>query len=51
MKLSKWAKSQGICYRTAWNWFKNGTLPVEAYQTKTGTIIVKVEEKENANKN
>lgn len=40
MKLSTWAKSQGICYRTAWNWFKAGKLPVESYQTKTGTIIV-----------
>ena len=40
MKLSTWAKSQGICYRTAYNWFKSGKMPVKAYQTKTGTIIV-----------
>ena len=40
MKLSQWAKHQGITYRTAWNWFKAGKLPVKAIQTKTGTILV-----------
>ena len=41
MKLSAWAKKQGISYRTAWRWFKDGTLPVEVEQTPTGTILVK----------
>jgi predicted site-specific integrase-resolvase len=41
MKLSTWAKKEGVCYRTAWNWFKNGTLPVNAEQTPTGTILIK----------
>lgn len=40
MKLSEWARLQGISYRTAWNWFKTGTLPVKAVQTGTGTILV-----------
>ena len=40
MKLSTWAKKQGISYRTAWRWFKEGKLPVRAEQTKTGTILV-----------
>jgi len=41
MKLSKWAKSQGINYSTAYSWFKKGCLPVAAYQIKeTGTIII-----------
>ncbi len=40
MKLSEWAKSQGINYQTAFKWFKKGKLPVPAYQTKTKTIIV-----------
>lgn len=40
MKLSEWAKRQGITYRTAWRWFRKGILPVRAYQTETGTIIV-----------
>ena len=41
MKLSTWAKKNGISYRTAWRWFKNGKLPVVAEQTKTGTILIK----------
>ena len=40
MKLSTWAKKQGISYRTAWRWFKEGKLPVRAEQTKTGTILI-----------
>ncbi len=28
MKLSEWAKLQGVSYRTAWRWFKSGGLPV-----------------------
>lgn len=27
MKLSQWAKKQGITYRTAFQWFKDGKLP------------------------
>jgi len=42
MKLSEWAKSQGITYQTAFYWFQRGKLPVPAYQTKTGTIIVEI---------
>jgi len=42
MKLSQWAKQQGITYRTAWNWFKAGKMPVKTIQTKTGTILVDV---------
>lgn len=41
MKLSSWAKKQGISYRTAWRWFKEGTLPVVAEQTASGTILIK----------
>lgn len=40
MKLSEWSKKQGICYKTAWLWFKEGKLPVPAKQTATGTILV-----------
>lgn len=40
MKLSVWAKSQGISYKTAHNWFKNNKLPVKSYQTDSGTIII-----------
>jgi len=40
MKLSDWAKQQGIAYITAWRWFKQGKLPVSAYKTPTGMILV-----------
>jgi predicted site-specific integrase-resolvase len=39
MKLSDWAKKQGISYRTAWNMFKNSLLPT-AYKLPSGTIII-----------
>jgi predicted site-specific integrase-resolvase len=41
MKLSAYAKRVGVSYRTAWNWFKAGKL--DAYQTSTGTVIVREE--------
>jgi len=40
MKLSEWAKQQGIGYATAWRWFRDGHLPVPFEQTATGTILV-----------
>lgn len=40
MKLSAWAKEQGLCYRTAWRMWKMGKLPVYAEQLPTGTVIV-----------
>ncbi len=40
MKLSEWAKQQGITYRTAWRWWKAGKLPIPAEQMATGTVIV-----------
>jgi hypothetical protein len=27
MRLNARAKTQGVSYRTAWEWFKNGTVP------------------------
>jgi len=44
MKLSVWAKKQGISYQTAFNWFKAGKLPAKAIQTKTGTILIQDQE-------
>lgn len=38
MKLSTYAKKTGICYKTAWNWYKAGRI--QGYQSETGTIIV-----------
>jgi putative resolvase len=42
-KLSVWAKSQGISYKTAWRMWKDGRLPVPAEQMATGTVIVHAE--------
>ena len=39
MKLSHWAKKQGITYRTAWEYFRTGKLPT-AYKLPGGAIIV-----------
>ena len=40
MKLSTWAKQQGITYKTAYRMFRNGTLPIRHEQFQTGTIMV-----------
>ena len=42
MKLSAWAKLQGITYQTAWSMYKSGKLK-NAYQLPTGTIIIQEE--------
>lgn len=39
MKLSVWAKKQGISYTTAYSWFKAGRVP-NSKQYDNGTIIV-----------
>jgi len=39
MKLSVWAKKQGISYLTAYRWFKDGKIS-GAVQYDTGTILV-----------
>jgi len=41
MKLSEWARKQGISYKTAWRWVRQGKMPVPFEQTPTGTILVK----------
>lgn len=43
MKLSHWAKKQGISYQTAWRYWKTKQLPVAAKQLSTGTILVEEE--------
>jgi putative resolvase len=40
MKLSDWARSRGIKYKTAWLRWRDGTLPVAAEQMAAGTILV-----------
>lgn len=48
MKLSDWARQNGITYKTAWKWWKAGKLPVPARQMPTGTILVEPVEREDA---
>ena len=48
MKLSDWARRNGIAYQTAWKWWKAGKLPVPARQMPTGTILVEALEREEA---
>jgi putative resolvase len=45
MKLSAWAKANGLTYQTAWlrlrgRMWRNGKLPASAEQLPTGTVIV-----------
>ena len=42
MKLSEWADRQGVHYMTAWRWWRAGKLPVPAYQSASGSIIVEL---------
>src|SRR6266516_2285335 len=44
MKFSQYAKKAGISYKTAWTWYKAGTL--DAYHTPTGMVVVRDPEME-----
>jgi hypothetical protein len=41
MKLSAWARRQGVHYNTALRWVTNNKMPVAFERTATGTILVK----------
>jgi predicted site-specific integrase-resolvase len=43
MKLSAWAKANGLTYKTAWRMWRDGKLPIPAEQLATGTVVVQVE--------
>src|SRR5215467_2837967 len=40
MKLSAWAKANGLPYKPAWRMWRDGRLPTPAEQLPTGTVIV-----------
>ena len=44
MKLSEWAKKNGLSYRTAYRLFASGKLPCRVRQLETGTILVDEED-------
>jgi putative resolvase len=46
MKLSQYAKQQGISYSTALRWWHQGAI--RGYQAPSGTIIVETEGKPRA---
>ena len=41
MKLSEWARRNGVTYKTAWRWIKEGKFPVPYEKKPSGTILVK----------
>lgn len=40
VKLSEWARRQGVSYQTAWRWVRDGKMPVPVRQAASGTWIV-----------
>ena len=40
MKLSEWARQQGVSYQTAWRWVKDAKMPVPVRQAPSGTRLV-----------
>lgn len=40
MKLSLWAKKEGIHYNTAYRWYREGTMPVRAWKSESNSIFV-----------
>jgi putative resolvase len=43
VNLTEWARAQGIAPRTAYRWFREGTLPVPAERVGPRTILVNIE--------
>lgn len=43
MNLTEWARAQGIAPRTAYRWFREGTLPVPAERVGPRTILVNID--------
>lgn len=44
VKLSQWAKQQGISFKTAQRWYYAGIMPVPTEKSPTGRIMVLVDE-------
>lgn len=45
MKLSDWAREQGVHYQTAWKWARDGKMPVPVVKTPTGRYLVMATER------
>jgi len=51
MKLSVWARENGLDYKTAYRLFKIGKFPIPCEQLATGTILVHPPDKIHKNDN
>ena len=40
VKLSEWAKRAGVHYQTAWEWARDGKMPVPVVKTPSGSWLV-----------
>jgi putative resolvase len=40
VKLSEWAKRAGVHYQTAWEWARDGKMPVPVIKTPSGSWLV-----------
>jgi putative resolvase len=40
VKLSEWARRNGVHYQTAWKWARDGTMPVPVTKTATGRYLI-----------
>jgi putative resolvase len=49
MRLSAWARRQGVHYNTALRWVRDNKMPVPFARTATGTILVKEFVEESGN--
>jgi putative resolvase len=47
IKLSVWAKSNNITYKTAYDWFKKGLLPLKHEVTPSGSIFIIIDQEVN----
>ncbi|MFE6759214.1 IS607 family transposase [Streptomyces sp. NPDC057684] len=43
MNLTEWARAQGVAPRTAYRWFREGTLPVAAERVGPRMILVNID--------
>ncbi|WP_425953730.1 IS607 family transposase [Xylanimonas sp. McL0601] len=43
MRLSDWAREQGVHYQTAWKWAREGKMPVPVVKTPSGRYLVLAE--------
>lgn len=51
MKLTDWAKKEGISYQSAWRMWKRNQLPYPARQLPTGTLLIDLPQQIETTKN